>query len=67
MFGYVCYKKIPNLFYNYNQNGYCIIIETIEEITIQNKLIKLKRYKLIKDDRSMILIFNKIIIQNKKD
>lgn len=44
MFGYVCYKKIPNLFYNYNQNGYCIIIETIEEITIQNKLITLKRY-----------------------
>lgn len=44
MFGYVCYKKIPNLFHNYNQNGYCIIIETIEEIMIQNKLIKLKRY-----------------------
>lgn len=29
MFGYVCYKKIPNLFYN--QNGYCIIIETIKK------------------------------------
>lgn len=47
MFDYVCYKKILNLFYNYNQNEYCIIIETIEEITIQNKLIE-----KIKNDQS---------------